>query len=173
MVTFKKFLILFTLLGISVGASAATIGLTPFVLDPTETAGPLSGGYNISNLNGVFNENIVFQIVNAPSGGVAGSANVISVQLGSFFGVDTLTATLNGTPLTISSPVSSLKVGVIDTNFVNGIYTLNLSGTTFTGGATLSGNAAINSVPIPASAWLLGSALVGLFGVKRRSYTRA
>ena len=168
MTSFKKLLMAFALLSISMGANALTVNLDPFTLDPTEAAGALSGGYNVSNVTGAFDIDILFEVVNASS--APGSANVISVQLGSFFGVDTIAATLNGAALIFSNG-PSLVFGSIDTFFNSGSYTLNLTGTTFPNGATLSGNVALgpSAVPVPAAFWLFGTALMGLFGINRRS----
>lgn len=52
-------------------------------------------------------------------------------------------------------------------NLVSGISTFQFQGT---GQAVviITGTASISAVPVPAAVWLLGSGLVGLFGVRRK-----
>ncbi len=169
MTILRQTALLFIMLGLSISANGYV--LDSATLDPTEINGSLSGGYNISNLSGTFSEDITFSVVGAPAVGISGVANVISIQFAGFFGVDNLSASLNGSPLSISAVFSFLNVGVLNTIFTNGDYTLTFAGTAFSNGAALSGNVAINSVPVPAAFWLFGSALVGLFGFRMHRKT--
>jgi hypothetical protein len=172
MVNFRKALIILGLLSISFGASAAIALLDPYTLDPTEVSGSLNGGYTVNITPGLFSETIEFEIVNAPLGGAEGSANIISVQFGTV-GIDTskpISAVFDGAVdfvADLSNPV--VLIGSLVGFVTNGVHTITIEGTALTGGATLSGNVGLKAIPLPATVWLFGSALVGLFGVQRRS----
>ncbi len=174
MVSYKKVLMLFVLLGMSVSAGALT--LNPGTLDAND-GDLLSGGYTFNVNSGAFTKRINFSVLNAPVEGITGSFNVISVLISN--GVSSLDVKAKRNTgdgfkffditLVETIDITGIAYGLVYTgNFLNGDYKFILEGDALPQGATLSGNAAISAVPIPAALWLFGTGLLGVFGVNRR-----
>lgn len=166
MTIFKKTALMFILLGLSISSQALV--LDSATLDPTGVNGSLTGGYNITGLTGSFSQDITFDVVNASAQGVLGAVSVVSLNIGGIIGATNLTASINGTPITINTISPLVDLGSLGTLFTNGSYILTLTGDALPSGASLSGNVALNSVPVPAAVWLFASAIVGLFGFRQR-----
>jgi hypothetical protein len=121
-----------------------------------------------------------------------GSLNSISatINLGNIFRIDNLQARLYskstnptlpvlGTPVggaieawtTVFSGIPGSIATLSDIQLSAGTYVLELRGAvsgTFGGGYAGTLSVAPSTVPVPASAWLMGSALLGLVGVSRK-----
>ena len=79
-----------------------------------------------------------------------------------------------GVDLGIPGPWVSPEIGTLvaltagqETNLLSGNWYVNVHTTNF-GGGEIRGQVIVSPVPLPAAAWLLGSALLGLAGLKRR-----
>ncbi|RNC65608.1 MAG: VPLPA-CTERM sorting domain-containing protein [Desulfuromonadales bacterium] len=123
------------------------------VVDGTAVSGTLPGTVVFANTNGTndynhgitFGSNLKFSLAfAAPAfGGTSGGSSTFS--LGLFQDETGQTSLLNGTLFTID---------------------LNNDGTA--AAQVLSNEATVTPTPIPAAAWLLGSGLMGLVGIRRR-----
>jgi hypothetical protein len=144
---------------------------------------PSSGTYN--GVNFEFYDDYVFTI----SGSTVNSVSS-TISVGTMLSIDNLQARLYSTSSNPSLPVlGSPTGGVIDawsttyssgggnvtvsvlnaTTLSAGTYVLELRGSVSgTAGGSYSGVLNIAPVPVPAAAWLMGSALLGLVGARRR-----
>ena len=124
-------------------------------------------------------------------GGIAGPGDIISIDVNvggfCFSTEDPSACPLGGADVPIVSidgaaiDLTSLPVvgGFLDVTAFSPTFGINIpimfdlgAGTFFAdGGAlgTVSGTVELRVVPIPAAAWLFGSAMLGLFGLRRRS----
>ncbi|HET8711029.1 MAG TPA: VPLPA-CTERM sorting domain-containing protein, partial [Spongiibacteraceae bacterium] len=145
---------------------------------------PDSGPY--AGMNFEFYDDYIFTIA-------GGSVSTISasVNLGDIYGIENFQARLysfDSNPLlpVLGTPVggaidawsttytgilgSSVTVNVLDNVQLGaGTYVLELRGAVANFGGSYGGILHVAAVPVPAAAWLMGSAMLGLFGVRRRS----
>ena len=181
MTSFRSIVVCVFLVSLSLQATAATEDLGLFDGDNTVTTKSFvfSPGVNLSLLPGQpVDANVLFEIVfNSGGSQATTSVGAFSLNLLNIVGVDDVSATLSGgsisgsidldlttttagTALSFSGPLSA------------GNYTLAFDGTipaSRTGGGSITGSISVSAVPIPAAIWLFGSALVAVFGVKRRT----
>lgn len=74
----------------------------------------------------------------------------------------------NGNTLTLDDDFTS-QVHTFDLSSLGAITSFSLKDTSFTGLFTLRG-LEVSAVPVPAAAWLFGSAVLGLVGVRRKRH---
>lgn len=145
----------------------------------TPVSGPSAG------INFEFYDDFVFTITGATVNSVSSTVN-----LGNILAINNLQARLYnasgnpslpvlGTPVggaidawssSYSSGSSNITVAVLnDTPLSAGTYVLELRGSVSgSAGGSYSGVLNVAPVPVPAAAWLMGSALLGLVGARRR-----
>lgn len=168
MVNLKKLLILFALMSVSLVANSAVIH--PFIgtLGPVLPGSPDSLVVAQSFAPGLVDDIFPFIV---DTGGQPSSAGAAATSL-KLFALDipdfTFALSDNTGSIVFTSFVGSGESVVID-NIADGNYGLWLKGTAGSGGGLVTGVVALAAVPIPAAVWLFGSALVGLFGVKRHT----
>ncbi len=165
----KKLLILFALMCVSLGASAAHI-VHPFI----GTLGPVTPGNPdslvISEPFAAGTVNDIFPFI-VDTGGQPSNAGASATSLTLFaLDIPDFTFALSDAlgDVFFTSFVGSGESVVIE-NIADGNYGLWFKGTAASGGGIVTGVVALTAVPIPAAVWLFGSALVGLFGVRRHT----
>lgn len=102
-------------------------------------------------------------VVTAVNGGVGYTSDFTDALFGNLPGVMQPSA-YNGQTTNLWYIGMGDNDGTVPLNKILGTLTLNLSGSN----GTLSLNSSAPSVPVPAAAWLLGSALAGLGGIARK-----
>jgi hypothetical protein len=187
MVNLKKLLILLALMSVSAVTVASTIDLGQFDGSNTVTTKQFvfSPGISLDLIPGEsVDANVLFNVHFSGLGDdkAFASAGAFSLELKDFvgngiLGIENVGATLSGG--TLGSPMAfdlSPTIAGVALSFTGilgaGDYVLSFSGdvpTSYTGGGSLTGSVSIAAVPIPAAVWLFGSALVGLFGARRRT----
>ena len=105
--------------------------------------------------------------INGPFPGVTGdiTGSTLSLDLSSW------TAYWNGTSFNQGSATPTVTSYNAATGDFTAEWTALVVGGAFngqTGSWSITGNAAVSAVPVPAAAWLFGSGLLGLVGVARR-----
>lgn len=145
----------------------------------TPSSGPSAG------INFEFYDDYVFTITGATVNSVTSTIN-----LGSILAINNLQARLynassNPTLPVLGAPVggvidawsssfsagsNTITVALLDNNILAaGTYVLEIRGSVSgNAGGSYSGVLNVSQVPVPASTWLLGSAMLGLIGVRRR-----
>ena len=171
MLDYKKIFMLFALLNFSAGAWAASVNFSPNPIVPggpvatfQQVLGTADGGGQLA-----LPLDALFTLDASPGlGAVVVNANL---QLDSATGtVAGLTAQLFDSADALVTDLIVTSLGGLGTALgfdqvlSNGDYRIRFSGVV-SGAPVLQGQ--ISAVPIPAAVWLFGSALVGLFGVKR------
>ncbi len=188
MINLKKLLILLALMSMSAVTIASTIDLEGFDGSNTVTTKTFVFSANNGDLDlfpgASVDANVLFNIFFSPGGDdkAFASAGAFSLELKDFLGngilgIDNVGATLSGG--TLGSPMAldlSPTIAGVALSFSGilgaGDYVLAFSGdipASYTGGGVITGSVSIAAVPVPAAVWLFGSALVGLFGVRRRT----
>ncbi len=168
MVNLRKLLILLALMSVSLGASAVVIHPFMGTLGPVVPGSPDSLVIAESFAPGMVDDIFTFVI---DTGGQASSAGASATSLELFaLDIPDFTFALSDSTGAIlyTSFVGSGESVVIDP-VADGSYGLWLKGTASSGGGLVTGVVALTAVPIPAAVWLFGSALVGLFGVRRHT----
>ncbi|HTP67210.1 MAG TPA: NF038129 family PEP-CTERM protein [Geobacteraceae bacterium] len=145
-------------------ANFATDGIlgaqdTADVVNGSAVSGMLAGPVTFNNTNGVndylhaitFGNSLSFlaYFSNLASGGQQGGASTFSLGV---FGVDTVTPLLNTN----------------GGNYAGTVAMINLFNDGTTNALSLDSTTTATATPIPAAAWLLGSGLIGLAGIRRR-----
>lgn len=147
---------------------------------------PTSGNPAFIGINYEFYDDYVFTISGATVNSVSSTINLSNV-----LSIDNLSARLYDASLNPVLPVLGLPTGgaidawsttsivggnnvtvsVLNNTSLNaGTYVLELRGSVSgTLGGSYSGVLNVTAVPVPAAAWLMGSALAGLLGVRRRA----
>lgn len=145
----------------------------------TPSTGPSAG------INFEFYDDYVFTITGSNVNSVTSTIN-----LGNILAIDNLQARLYnassnpslpvlGTPVggvidawssSVSAGSNTITIALLDTNLLSaGTYVLEIRGSVSgSAGGSYSGVLNVEQVPVPASAWLMGSAILGLVGVTRR-----
>lgn len=181
MTSFTRILICFILASLSIQATAGTENLEEFDGDSTVTTKSFAFSPGLGN--GLFPDepvdaNVLFEIIFSSGGSQATtSVGAFSLDLLNIVGVDDVSATLSGG--TLLSPIDlelTLTTAGTALSFSGplgaGNYLLAFGGTvpaSSTGGGSITGSISVSAVPIPAAIWLFGSALVAVFGIKRRT----
>ncbi len=176
MLDMKKIIMLFAMLNISSAAWAASVAFSP---NPITPGGPVAtfqqvlatadgGGALALPLDATFTvdatPSLSAPVVNLNLQLNSGTGTVSGLTAQLFNSANTLIADLDVTDLGIGTSLGFSQV------LLNGDYFIRFSGTV-TGAPVLQGQ--ISAVPVPAAVWLFGSALVGLFGVRRSKMENA
>ena len=158
--------------GINAVASTATVSSfttngvlgaqdTLDVVNGSAVSGTLPGSVVFANTNGINDYNHAITFGNSLSflvsfastpGAPAGGASTFSLGL--------FADALGGTPLLNTNPANP--------NLAGTVALINLNNDGSTSALSLDSTTTATPTPIPAAAWLLGSGLMGLVGMKRR-----
>ncbi len=137
--------------------------------------GEVSDNADIGNrgLSGAFEDSYTFTVPSNNIGGSFSVTNSFVVRTNAGF-IENFVATLDGVSFTGPAVIPGTQVLSFDlaSALASGVHELVVSGVgVAVNGRTASYGGSIQidtAVPVPAAVWLFGSALVGLFGAKRR-----
>ncbi|MFK5948660.1 MAG: VPLPA-CTERM sorting domain-containing protein [Methylococcales bacterium] len=177
----NKLFIIFSLLSISICANATA---SPTIHSTSNTLGSANPDTFISNYTfatGDIIDDIYLFDINSATASSLLSTTATSIELGSSFGIDNFKFALTddlghqmsiwgsaGDSIFFSMPPSMATPAPMPTHVSGGTYGIHFTGTVSgLSGGIITGITAIAPVPVPASAWLLGSALLGLAGISR------
>ena len=159
------FISIFALLSVSITANA--VPTIHYDLGPTS---PDYFAYDYTFASGdVIDDIFLFTIAPSTPESIL-STTATSTEIGSFFGVSGFEFALTDYMGTVMSDwgMAGDNIDLYSSVTSGGTYGVYFKGTvTGSEGAVVSGIAAIAPVPVPAAAWLFGSAFLGLFGMSR------
>ncbi len=177
----NKLFIIFSLLSISICANATT---SPAIHSTGNTLGsatnPDSFFSNYTFATGDIIDDVYLFNIDSTTAPSLLSTTATSIELGSFFGIDNFKFALTddlghqmsiwgsaGDSIFFSMPPSMATPMPMPMHVSEGTYGIHFTGTVTGSSGGISNIVAIAPVPVPASAWLFGSALFGLAGISR------
>jgi hypothetical protein len=171
MLYFKKFFALLALIGLSMGANASTVhgsigNLQVFAIGDTNTLA-VSETFVAGAVDDVF---LFSVITNGLTAGTGASATSTELSFGSanIFNIDNFKFALTNSTGSLLTAIVAAGESVSINPIADGIYGILFQGTaTGTNGGFVNGGVVLSAVPVPAAAWLFGSALIGMVGVSR------
>jgi hypothetical protein len=171
MLYFKKLFALLALLSLSIGANASTFVNDLGTLGPASVGTPAVLVINESFAAGAVDHYYTFDINTAGLPSAAG-ASVTSIVFDTFgfsiFNIDNFEFALTDSNGTAITGFAGSGESVILDPVANSTYGILFKGTaTGLSGGMVNGPVVLSSVPVPAAAWLFGSALIGMVGVSR------